>query len=107
AGTKHQSLSVLNLSVSVDDSVWATTHSGAIYVTAGSTNTVYRVAGPFKLGAEFVAATPCNANSAPSTCPAPGFPANYLGELNPNSGAVTPVKLTGPAVPAQGMLFMP
>ena len=44
---------------------------------------------------------------APATCPAPGFPPNYLGELNPSTGAIARAPLTGPAVAAQGMLFLP
>jgi hypothetical protein len=55
----------------------------------------------------FVADTPCGANDAPSTCPAAGFPANYLGKLNPKTGVITPVDLIGPAVAPQGMLFRP
>jgi hypothetical protein len=54
-----------------------------------------------------VAVTPCDANGAPSTCPAPGYPANYLGELDPQSGAISRVELTGPSAAVQGMLFVP
>ena len=53
-----------------------------------------------------VAVTPCDQNNAPSTCPGPGFPANYLGELNPDTGAIARVALSGPAVQPQGMLFL-
>jgi hypothetical protein len=53
-----------------------------------------------------VAATPCDANGAPSTCPAPGYPPNYLGELNPWTGAITPVQLIGPALEPKGLLFL-
>jgi hypothetical protein len=107
AGTRHQSLSVLKLSDSVDDTAWPSDASGAIYTTDNSNNTINRITGPFKRGSVFVADTPCDANDAPATCPAPGFTANYLGELNPDTGVITRVDLHGPAAAAQGMLFLP
>jgi hypothetical protein len=54
-----------------------------------------------------VAATPCGSNSAPSSCPAPGFPANYLGRLNPKTGKIKPVSLGGAPLEPQGMLCVP
>lgn len=83
AGTSHQTLSVLKLSDSVDDTVWPSGGSGAIYTLGTASDAIDKVTGPFKRGSVFVAGTPCNANSAPSTCPGPGFTANYLGELTP------------------------
>ena len=55
-----------------------------------------------------VAVTPCGANSAPSTCPAPpAYPANYLGSLNPWTGQVSPLTVSGTAfVPQGGLLFV-
>jgi hypothetical protein len=106
AGTAHQSLVVLNLSASVDDTAWPSSNAGALYITDNAANTIYSVAGRFHRGQTFVATTPCDSNSAPSTCPGPGYPGNYLGTLNPNTGQITPVALTGPAVAAQGMLFL-
>jgi hypothetical protein len=55
----------------------------------------------------FVADTPCDENTAPSPCPAPGYSANFLGELDPWTGVISPVALAGPAPQAQGMLFLP
>ncbi|MGD0811078.1 MAG: hypothetical protein ABSA91_15430 [Acidimicrobiales bacterium] len=107
AGTSAQSLSVLGLSGSVDDTAWASDRTGAIYTTDNSDNTVYKITGPFRRGEVFVAATPCDADNAPATCPAPGFPPNYLGQLDPATGAIARVSLVGPAVAAQGMLFLP
>lgn len=106
AGTDHQKLSVLNLSDSVDDTAWPSDRAGAIYTTDNSANTVNEITGPFVRGEVFVADTPCDASDAPSTCPAPGFPPNFLGELNPFTGVITPVDLNGPAVAPQGMLFV-
>lgn len=76
-------------------------------MTDHDANTIYAVTGPFRPGEVFVATTPCDENSAPATCPAPDYPPNYLGELNPWTGVITPVTLSGPAPAAQGMLFMP
>jgi hypothetical protein len=106
AGGSHQSLSVLHLSSSVDDTAWPTP-GGALYVTDNGGDTVTRISGPFKAGSVFVADTPCDENSAPSTCPGPGYPSNYLGLLNPLNGVIARVPLIGPAVQPQGMLFVP
>jgi hypothetical protein len=107
AGGPHQALSVLKLSDSVDDTAWPSDSSGAIYTTDNSNNTINTITGPFKRGSVFVVDTPCDASDAPSTCPGPGFPPNYLGQLNPKTGAITRVDLHGPAAAAQGMLFLP
>jgi hypothetical protein len=107
AGGTRQALSVLQLSDSVDDTVWASDRSGAIYATDNSNDTVNKITGRFAKGEVFVADTPCGANDAPSICPAPGFTANFLGELNPRTGVITKVALRGAAVAAQGMLFRP
>ncbi len=106
AGGSDQTLSVLKLSGSVDDTAWASDSSGAIYASDHSNDTIYKITGPFTAGTVFVADTPCDASNAPSICPAPGFPANFLGQLNPETGAITRVHLIGPAVAAQGMLFL-
>jgi hypothetical protein len=100
-------LSVLNLAQSIDDSAWTMTH-GRLYATDSSADAVDVVTGKFPRGAEIAAVTPCNANSAPSTCPAPGFPANYLGWVNQWTGAITPVSLGGPAAATfqpKGLIF--
>jgi hypothetical protein len=106
-GTAHQTLSVLKLSGSVDDTVWAAGPSGAIYTTDSSVDGVDKITGPFKRGSVFVAATPCNANNAPSTCPGPGFTTSYLGGLNPSTGAITRVSLGGPTAVPHAMIFVP
>lgn len=107
AGRPWQSLAVLNLSASVDDTAWATQSRGAILTTDNSNGDIYEITGRFRPGTVFVAVTPCNANDAPSVCPAPGFPGNYLGTLNPYTGQITAVNLDGPAPAAQGMIFLP
>jgi hypothetical protein len=104
----RQTLSVLNLSDSVDDTAWPAGRGGAIYATDSANATIYKVTGAFHAGSVFVVDTPCGANDAPGTCPGPGFPANYLGQLSPWTGAITPVHLTGPAfTPQGGLLFLP
>jgi hypothetical protein len=52
------------------------------------------------------AVTPCDAANAPSTCPAPGFPPNYLGTIDPFTGHVTKAALTGPNLQPKGLLFV-
>jgi hypothetical protein len=107
AGAQNQSLSVLNLSQAVDDTVWAASRDGRLYVTDSKADTLNVVTGPFRPGTAFVSVTPCNANNAPSTCPAPPkFPANYLGVLNMSTGQLTPVTLHGPTVHTQSLEFV-
>jgi hypothetical protein len=100
------SLSVLSVNTSVDDSAWATSWSGRLFGADSHADTVDMVTGPFKPGSMFVAATPCNDNLAPATCPAPGFPANFLGQENMWTGAITPVTLTGPAFQPHSLIFV-
>jgi len=106
AGTRYQHLSVLALSQSVDDTAWATAWHGAFYATDHDGDTVDVIAGTFWPGTVFVAVTPCDAGNAPATCPAPGFPANYLGQLNMYTGQITPVKLHGVRLEPQGLIFV-
>jgi len=106
AGTRYQRLSVLALSQSVDDTAWATAWHGAFYAADHDGDTVDVLSGTFWPGTVFVAVTPCDANNAPATCPAPGFPANYLGQLNMYTGQITPVKVRGARLEPQGMIFV-
>ncbi len=106
AGTRYQHLSVLSLSQSVDDTAWATSWHGVFYATDNGADTVNAIAGTFWPGTALVAVTPCGSNSAPATCPAPGFPANYLGQLNMYTGHISPVSLRGPSIQPQGMIFV-
>ena len=100
-------LKVLALPTSVDDSAWATVRLGALFATDSSANTVDIVFGVFRPGTAYTSVTPCNANSAPPTCPAPGFPANYLGTVNLKTGALTKVSLSGAALQPKGLIFVP
>lgn len=104
AGTQ---LSVLKLTQSVDDSAWASGSSGTLYVTDGSADLIYKITGPFKPGSEIVGVTPCDAGNAPTSCPGPGFPANYLGEVNESTGAVSKFPMTSPAINPAGLMFVP
>ena len=98
---------MLRLSQSVDDTAWATSQAGHLYTTNNGAGTVDEISGHFSPGSVFVAVTPCDANGAPATCPAPGYPANYLGVLNPWTGHITRVPVHGAALAPQGMLFAP
>ena len=99
-------LSVLRLSQSVDDTAWARSPFGRLYGADTSGDTVDVVTGQFPAHSIFVAVTPCDASNAPATCPAPGFPPNYLGSLNPWTGHITRVPVRGPAFEPQGMVFI-
>jgi len=103
----HQHLTALHLPASVDDSAWATARHGALYVTDGTDDTVDVVSGNFAVGTMYSSVTPCDSNSAPATCPGPGFPANYLASTNMGTGALTPVPLTGAVLRTEGMIFIP
>jgi hypothetical protein len=105
-GDWHQSLSVLKLTASVDDTAWATVRHGVLYATDNSGDTVDAVTGPFVPGTTYDAVTPCDENGAPATCPAPGYPPHYLATTNLTTGALTPVKLVGAALQPQGMIFI-
>ena len=105
AGIRHQHLWVLDLSQSVDDTAWATTFAGVLFATDHDADTVNVVTGFFRPGTAFVAVTPCDANDAPATCPAPGFPPNYLGTLNMFTGKITAVSTVGASLEPQGMIF--
>ena len=99
-------LTVLRLSQSVDDTAWARSRHGALFGTNTGGDTVDMVTGPFPARSIFVAVTPCDAANAPATCPGPGFPPNYLGQLNPWTGVITKVDLRGPAFGPQGLIFI-
>lgn len=100
----HPRLDVLQLSSAVNDTAFVTSRNGALYVTDPTANAVDRVTGRSEVGDALVAATPCSDNNAPATCPAPGFPANYLGRLNLGNGQIARVST---ALNPQGMLFVP
>jgi hypothetical protein len=90
-------LQVLHLPRSVDDSAWAITPFGALFATDATADTVDMISGGFPAGAMYSAVTPCDENTAPSTCPGPGFPPNYLATDNLTTGALTKVPLAGAA----------
>jgi hypothetical protein len=106
ADASGQNLQVLKISNSVDDIAWATSASGTLYTTDSGADTVDAITGTFTPGTAYTAVTPCNANSAPSTCPGPGYPANSLGAINLTTGAVSNVTITGSVTP-KGLIFVP
>jgi hypothetical protein len=103
----NTALSVLNLPASIDDSAWILFRGGGLYTTDSTADTVDVITGPFTPGTMYAAVTPCNANSAPATCPAPGFPANYLGTINLKTGAITKAATKGATVNPKGMIYVP
>jgi hypothetical protein len=106
SGASGQNLQVLKIPTPVDDTAWATSASGTLYTTDSSANTVDAITGSFTPGTAYTAVTPCNASSAPSTCPAPGYPDNSLGTINLKTGAVSKVAINGPVTP-KGLIFVP
>jgi hypothetical protein len=106
-GTLHQQLRVLTLTQSVDDTAWTADSEGVLFATDSTNDAVDVMTGHFNRRQPTVVATPCGANSAPGTCPAPNFPANYLATLNLETGTVTPVAVSGsPFVPQGGLAFV-
>jgi hypothetical protein len=107
--TTGQSLQVLKISKPVDDTAFATSASGSLFITDSSADTVDVMKGPFKVGTAYTAIAPCNATAAPAVCPAssaPQFPANSFGMIDLSTGAVSPVTFTGTLTP-KGMVFVP
>ena len=99
-------LSALKLSASVDDSAFPSGACGRLLTTGGGSDEIYAITGPFARGSEVAAVTPCNDNKAPSTCPAPGFRPNYLGQINPNTGKVSALAVAGVPVAPNGLLWL-
>lgn len=65
------------------------------------------ITGSFKPGTAYTAVAPCNANSAPTVCPAPPrYPLNSLGAINLKTAAVGQVALNGVVAP-KGLIFVP
>jgi hypothetical protein len=106
SGASGQNLHVLKISNPVDDTAWATSASGSLYTTDSGADTVDAITGSFTPGTAYTAVAPCNASSAPSTCPGPGYPANYLGTINLKTGAVGKVAVNGQVTP-KGLIFVP
>ena len=107
SGASGQNLQVLKISKPVDDTAWATSASGSLYATDSGADTVDAITGSFKPGTAYTAVAPCNANSAPTVCPAPPrYPPNSLGTINLKTGAVSTITVTGPVSP-KGLIFVP
>ncbi len=106
-GADHPSLTVLELTQSIDDTAWATDVDGTLYATDAAGDTVDAVHGNFPLGSAFVAVTPCDANSAPPSCNnTPPSPVNFLGQLNMWTGQIAHVILQGADLQPKGMIFV-
>ena len=96
-------LSVLKLSqAGSDDTAWPSGSSGTLYITDNGSDLIWKVTGPFKAGEEVVAASPCDANTAPMSCLAK----QYLGQVDMTTGAITKLSLTSQIHP-KGLLWVP
>jgi len=102
AGGPRQSLTVLDLSQSVDDTAFATSHEGAFYATDAVHDSVDVIRGDFAAGQALSVVSPCNANSAPATCTTP----NSLGTMDLATGTVSPVLTAGAPLVPHGLLFL-
>ena len=105
-GTPEQSLSVFELSQSVNDTSFVTDEDGTLFVTDELNNSVDAVTGAFHEGDALTAVTPCGSNNAPAKCPATGFPANYLGTIDLNTGSVNQLSVSGASVTPEGTVFV-
>ena len=92
-GTSSQVNTVLPVGTQVDDTVWATSTKGTLYITDTASNTIYSVTGTFKKGTAFV--------SAPNDAGVAGF----VGTVDLTTGIITPF-VTGMNSP-HGLLFVP
>jgi hypothetical protein len=107
SGSSGQNLQVLKISKPVDDTAWATSARGSLYTTDSGADTVDAITGSFKPGTAYTAVAPCNANSAPTVCPAPPrYPLNSLGTINLKTGAVGQIAVNGVVAP-KGLIFVP
>ena len=107
SGASGQNLKVLKISQPVNDTAWATSANGTLYTTDSGANTLDTITGAFKPGSVFTAVAPCNANSAPTVCPAPPkYPSNTLGTINMKTGTVSNAVINGIVAP-KGMIFVP
>lgn len=108
ADTGGKRLSELKLSQSVDDSAWPTSASGTLYVTDSANDVIWKVTGPFRPGTEIASVTPCNANAAPMTCPAPPkWQPNYLGQVDMSTGSITTIPVHGITIQPKALFFAP
>lgn len=101
-GTDRQRLQVLNLSQSVDDTAFASRAKGTLFASDATHNSVIAISGPLQRGAAYTAVTPGNADTAPPH-PAP----NYLGQIDLNTGNVTPISTSGTPLEPKGLIYLP
>jgi hypothetical protein len=103
ADTGGKQLSVLKLSqAGSDDTAWPSGSAGTLYITDNGADLIWKVTGSFKRGEELVAASPCDANSAPMSCLAK----QYLGQVDMTTGTMTKLSLTS-AIHPKGLLWVP
>lgn len=93
-GSSSPRLSVLHTSTAINDTAWATTAQGALFITDNKANRVLVVRGSFPTGQAY-SAVPGDSSVTPAT----------VGALNLSTGAVTPF-VTGLVSPA-GLAFVP
>lgn len=90
-GNEPPKLEVLRLSTHINDTAWATSNKGTLYITDTKHNKIYTLSGDFTPGTTFVAATPHGETG-------------YLGTLDMNTGKVTSYNTD---MEPSGLLFIP
>ena len=93
AGTPSQTATVLPVGTQINDTAFATSSRGTLYITDNANNALDAITGTFKPGTAYV------------TAPSDSGVAGFVGVLNLTTGAITPV-ITNLANPA-GLLFIP
>ncbi|MCL2515119.1 MAG: hypothetical protein FWD85_06160 [Microbacteriaceae bacterium] len=94
-------LKVLNLSQAIDDTAFAPARRARLVVTDAAADTVDLVTGGFTPGAAYSVVTPGDANTPPVPTPD-----NYLARLDLNTGALTPLAVSGVTVTPHGAAFL-
>lgn len=101
-GTRKQSLQVLKLSQSVDDTAFASRSGGMFLTTDAKADSVLLITGKIAKGAEYTVATPGGANNAPAN-PGP----NFFGTINLRSGKVSPIRTRGVSFQPHSLIYIP
>ena len=98
-------LSVLTLTHSVDDTAWPSVGRRALR-DRQRRDAIYKITGRLHARLDARRGYPVRPERRSEHLPRTGFPPNYLGELDPDTGTITPVPVDGPAFQPQGMLFL-
>lgn len=91
-GTAQQSVTRLSVGTQLDDTVWATSTTGRLLVSDGTSGNTYWISGPFTVGGIY------------TETPDDSTVAGLVGQINPSTGAMTTIAI-GFGKPT-GMIFV-